>query len=276
MEMERLLNNDGPTKGRVVKPSNGEEPKKVSFVLCVGSRNKKIHHDYCSQVCCNAAIKQAVLLKKEYPNIQINIYYTDIRAVGKNCEEFYNRAREEFGIRFTKSNISSIQKSDLSENLIIRGEDVIGDDIFEHTSELVVLAVGIEPARKTDELAQILNISQDTYGFLLEKHLKVHPSESSVNGIFLAGSIQGPKDIPSSIAQAESAAAKSIALISREKVELDPHIVSFIEERCDLCRLCEDICIYNAIEIKDKKLNFTPTNCSVCGACSAMCLNEAL
>jgi heterodisulfide reductase subunit A len=276
MEMERLLNNDGPTKGRVVKPSNGEEPKKVSFVLCVGSRNKKIHHDYCSQVCCNAAIKQAVLLKKEYPNIQINIYYTDIRAVGKNCEEFYNRAREEFGIRFTKSNISSIQKSDLSENLIIRGEDVIGDDIFEHTSELVVLAVGIEPARKTDELAQILNISQDTYGFLLEKHLKVHPSESSVNGIFLAGSIQGPKDIPSSIAQAESAAAKSIALISREKVELDPHIVSFIEERCDLCRLCEDICIYNAIEIKDKKLNFTPANCSGCGACAAMCPNEAL
>ncbi|TFF63702.1 MAG: hydrogenase iron-sulfur subunit [Promethearchaeota archaeon] len=276
MEMERLLNNDGPTKGKVVKPSNGKEPKKISFVLCVGSRNKKIHHDYCSQVCCNASIKQAVLLKKEYPNVNINIYYTDIRAIGKNCEEFYNRAREEFGIRFIKSNISSIQKSDLSEDLIIRGEDVISNEIFEHTSELVVLAVGIEPAKGTDQLAQKLNISQDTYGFLLERHLKVYPSESSVNGIFLAGAIQGPKDIPSSIAQAESAAAKSIALISREEVELDPHIVSYIEERCDLCRLCENICIYNAIDIHDGKLEFKPANCSGCGACAAMCPNDAL
>ncbi|MEJ2250377.1 MAG: hydrogenase iron-sulfur subunit [Candidatus Lokiarchaeota archaeon] len=276
MDMERLLNNDGPTKGKVVRPSNGQTPKKVSFILCVGSRNKKIHHDYCSQVCCNASIKQAVLLKKEYPEININIYYTDIRAVGKNCEEFYNRSREEFGIRFIKSNISSIQKSDISNNLVIRGEDVIGDEIFEHSSDLIVLAVGIEPAKETDNLAQILNISQDTYGFFLERHLKIHPSESSVNGIFLAGAIQGPKDIPSSIAQAESAAAKSIAMISREKVELDPHIVSFIEEKCDLCRLCENICIYNAIEVKGKKLEIKPVNCSGCGACAAMCPNDAL
>jgi len=87
MQLERLLNNDGPTKGRIVRPSNGKIPKKVSFILCVGSRNKKIHHDYCSHVCCNVAIKQAILLKKEYPDTKINIYYIDIRAVGKGCEE---------------------------------------------------------------------------------------------------------------------------------------------------------------------------------------------
>jgi len=277
LQMERLLNNDGPTNGKVVRPSTGKTPKKVSFILCVGSRNKKINHDYCSQVCCNASIKQAVLLKKEHPDMTINIYYTDIRAVGKNCEEFYNRAREEFGIRFIKSNIAAIVKSDLSDELLIRGEDVIDDGrLFEYKTELAVLAVGIEPAKGTEELSQILNISQDPYGFLLEKHLKVKPSESSVNGIFIAGAIQGPKDIPSSIAQAESAASKAIALISKGLVELDPHIVYYDPEKCDLCRLCENICNFKAIEIKDNKLNLIQENCSGCGACAAMCPNDAL
>ncbi|MFW9999343.1 MAG: hydrogenase iron-sulfur subunit [Candidatus Hodarchaeota archaeon] len=276
MQMERLLNNDGPTHGNVVKPSNGQIPKKVSFILCVGSRNKKIHHDYCSQVCCNVAIKQAVLLKKENPEIKINIYYTDIRAMGKNCEEFYNRARETFGVRFIKSNISAILKSDTSDDLIIRGEDIIEGAIFENKTDLVVLAVGIEPAEGTDELTKKLNISQDPYGFLLEKHLKVKPSETLVSGIFIAGAIQGPKDIPNSIAQAESAASKSIALITRGKVELDPHVVYFNEDKCDLCRLCENICEFNALRIEDKKLKITQANCSGCGACVAMCPYDAL
>jgi len=276
MEMERLLNNDGPSKGRVVKPSNGEPPKKISFILCVGSRNEKIHHDYCSQVCCNVAIKQAVLLKQEYPNVKISIYYNDIRAVGKNCEEFYNRAREIFGIKFIKSNISAVLKSDTSDQLLIRGEDVIENQLFENKSDLVVLAIGSEPAEGTEELSQILNISQDPYGFLLEKHLKVRPSETSVNGIYLAGMIQGPKDIPSSIAQAESAAAKAIALIAKGKVELDPHIVCLDKDKCSLCRLCENICIYNALKIEDKKLNIIQANCTGCGACAAMCPDDAL
>ncbi|MFX1241323.1 MAG: hydrogenase iron-sulfur subunit [Promethearchaeota archaeon] len=276
MQMERLFNSDGPTHGKVVRPSTGKPPKKVSFILCVGSRNKKIHHEYCSQVCCNVAIKQAVLLKNEYPDVRINIYYTDIRAVGKNCEEFYNRAMEAFGIRFIKSSISAILKSDTSEELIIRGEDILEDALFENKTDLVILAVGIEPPEGTDELSQLLNISQDLNGFLLEKHLKVRPSETSVNGIFLGGVIQGPKDIPSSIAQAESAAAKAISLISKGKVELDPHIVYFDKEKCTLCRLCENICMFNALKIEGKELFITPANCTGCGACAAMCPEDAL
>ncbi|MFX0039705.1 MAG: hydrogenase iron-sulfur subunit [Promethearchaeota archaeon] len=276
MQMERLFNSDGPTHGKIVRPSNGEPPKKISFVLCVGSRNKKIHHEYCSQVCCNVAIKQAILLKKENPDVKINIYYTDIRAVGKNCEEFYNRAIESFGIRFIKSSISAILKNDTSEELIIRGEDVIEDALFENKTDLVVLAVGIEPPEDTDNLSQKLNISQDPNGFLLEKHLKVKPSETTVNGIFIAGVIQGPKDIPNSIAQAESAAAKAISLISKGKVELDPHVVFFDKDRCTLCRLCENICLFNALKIEEKELKITPANCTGCGACAAMCPEDAL
>jgi len=278
MQLERLLNNDGPTHGKVVKPSDGKVPKKISFILCVGSRNKSIHREYCSQVCCNTAIKQAVLIKKDYPDTKINIYYTDIRAMGKNCEEFYNRAREAFGIRFIKSNISAVLKSDLSKNetLLIRGEDIIADKIFENESDLVVLAVGLEPPSGTDKLSHLLNISQDNNGFLLEKHLKIKPSETSVNGIFIAGAIQAPKDIPSSIAQAESAAAKSVALLSRGQVELDPHIVYYDSDKCDLCRLCENICRFNAIKIEGKNLILTQANCSGCGACAAMCPHDAL
>ena len=276
MQMERLLNSDGPTHGNVVKPSNGQLPKKVSFILCVGSRNKKIHHEYCSQVCCNVAIKQAVLLKKENTDVEINIYYTDIRAVGKNCEEFYNRSREVFGVRFIKSSISAILKSDSSNELILRGEDIIENTLFENKTDLVVLAVGLEPSENTEELSQILNISQDPNGFLLEKHLKIKPSETLVNGIFLAGAIQGPKDIPSSIAQAESAAAKAIALIASGKVELDPHIIYLDPDKCDLCRLCENICEFNALKIENNKLNVTQANCSGCGACAAMCPYGAL
>ncbi|MFX0104550.1 MAG: hydrogenase iron-sulfur subunit, partial [Candidatus Hodarchaeota archaeon] len=276
MQMERLFNNDGPTHGKVVRPSNGQIPNKVSFVLCVGSRNKKIHREYCSQVCCNVAIKQAILLKKENPDVKINIYYTDIRAVGKNCEEFYNRALETFGVRFIKSSISAILKSDTSNELIVRGEDVIGNALFENKTDLVVLAVGIDPAEGTDELSKILNISQDPNGFLLEKHLKVKPSETLVSGIYLAGAIQSPKDIPNSIAQAESAAAKAIALITRGKVELDPHIVYFNKDKCDLCRLCENICEFNALKIEDNQLKITQANCSGCGACAAMCPYDAL
>ena len=278
MQVERLLNNDGPTHGKIVRPSNGEIPSRVSFILCVGSRNRAIHHDYCSQVCCNVSIKQAVLLKKEYPETEITIYYNDIRAMGKNCEEFYNRSQEVFGIRFIKSNISAVIIDDLSETgeLLIRGEDVIDDRLFENKADLVVLAVGIEPAENTEELSQLLNISQDPYGFLLEKHLKIKPSETSVSGIFLAGAIQGPKDIPNSIAHAESAAAKAIALMSKEYVELDPHIVYFNPDECDLCRLCENICIYNALKIENDKLNITNANCTGCGACAAMCHTDAL
>ncbi|MFX1234487.1 MAG: hydrogenase iron-sulfur subunit [Promethearchaeota archaeon] len=278
LQMERMLNNDGPTRGRILRPSSGKPPRKVSFVLCVGSRNQVIHHDYCSQVCCNVAIKEAILIKKEFPDVKVTIYYNDIRAIGKNCEEFYNRAREDFKIRFIKSNISAILKSDISTDneLIIRGEDVTEGKLFENQTDLVILAVGMEPAVDTDNLSKILNISQDTYGFLLEKHLKIRPSESSINGIFLAGAIQSPKDIPNSIAQAESAASKTIALISKGNVELDPHIVYFNAKDCDLCRLCEQICIYNAIKIEGNELKLIQANCSGCGACAAMCHNGAL
>ncbi len=276
LEMERLLNTDGPTKGVILKPSDSSIPKRISFILCVGSRNKKLGHEYCSQVCCNYSVKQAILAKKQIKNLDIVIYYTDIRTIGKFCEEFYNRAREEFQVRFIKSNISTIIKSDTTNELLIRGENILDDHLFENSTDLVVLAVGIEPAEGTDKLAQILNISTDTYGFLLESHLKVRPSDSSVKGIYIAGAIQFPKDIPNSISQAESTASKTISLLTKGEIELDPLVVQYNRDLCDLCRLCENICGFNAIEIKGDKLTIINANCVGCGACAAMCPKNAL
>ena len=141
---------------------------------------------------------------------------------------------------------------------------------------MVVLAVGVEPAEGTENLAKILNISKDTYGFLLESHLKVRPSESSVKGIYIAGVIQSPKDIPNSISQAESAAVKAIGLLSKGKIELDPLIVQFNRDLCDLCRLCENVCEFNAIEIEKDQVHIIEANCVGCGACAAMCHSNAL
>ncbi|MCK4282298.1 MAG: hydrogenase iron-sulfur subunit, partial [Candidatus Lokiarchaeota archaeon] len=192
------------------------------------------------------------------------------------CEEFYNRAREEFQVRFIKSNISTIIKSDTTNELLIRGENILDDHLFENPTDLVVLAVGIEPAEGTEELAQILNISTDTYGFLLESHLKVRPSDSSVKGIYIAGAIQFPKDIPNSISQAESTASKTISLLTKGEIELDPLVVRYNRDLCDLCRLCENVCGFNAIEIKGDKLTIINANCVGCGACAAMCPKNAL
>lgn len=276
MEMERLINTDGPTGGAILRPSDGLPPKNISFILCVGSRNKKIGREYCSQVCCNYSIKQAILAKKQLKDLNITIYYTDIRAVGKFCEEFFNRAQEEFRIRFIKSNVSSIVKSDTSNKLLVRGENVFTGKQFEDPTDLVVLAVGSEPPEGTEELANMLNISTDTYGFLLESHLKVRPSDSSVRGIYIAGAIQSPKDIPNSIAQAESAAAKSIGLLTKGKVDLDPLIVRYNKDKCDLCRLCENVCEFAAIKIDKDAVHIIDANCVGCGACTAMCHTNAL
>ncbi len=222
------------------------------------------------------ATKQAILAKKQIVGTNITVYYNDVRAVGKFCEEFYNRAQEEFQIRYIKSNISSVVKSDANDQLLIRGENVFTGKLFEDPSDLIVLAVGTEPPEGTEELANLLNISTDPNGFLLESHLKVRPSDSSVKGIYIAGAIQSPKDIPSSIAQAESAAAKSIALLTKGKVDLDPLVVRYNKDLCDLCRLCENVCEFNAIEIVDDTVNIIGANCVGCGACAAMCHTNAL
>ncbi|MHA1729163.1 MAG: hydrogenase iron-sulfur subunit [Promethearchaeota archaeon] len=276
LEMERMLNADGPTEGKIIVPSTGTPPKKIAFALCVGSRNKNINREYCSIVCCLFSIKHAVLIKERIPNSDVSIFFNDIRASSKGGEEFYNRAREEYGIKFIKGAISLVQKGIKGEPMKILAEDTLKGENVEESADLLVLAAGQEPATGTVKLANMLKISLDSNGFLLESHLKIRPSQTNIQGIFLAGCIQGPKDIPQSISQAESAASKIIALFNKKETEISTEKVEFDESKCDLCRLCLDVCDYNAISIENKKLTVNSMNCDGCGACTAMCHTNAL
>ncbi|MBD3351230.1 MAG: hydrogenase iron-sulfur subunit [Candidatus Lokiarchaeota archaeon] len=276
LEMERMLNPDGPTKGKVVVPSTGLAPKEIAFALCVGSRNKNINREYCSGVCCLYSIKHAILIKERTPEVNITIYYNDIRANTKGGEEFYNRAREDYGIKFVKGALSMVQPSNKNSPVKILAENTLEHEMVERECDLVVLATGQDPPEGTDTLAKILNVSKDQYGFLLESHLKIRPSQSTLKGVYLAGCIQGPKDIPQSITQAESAAAKIISILNKDELEIDVVKAQLDESKCDLCRLCLDVCDFQAIKIEDKKITLNSANCTGCGACTAMCPSGAL
>lgn len=276
LEMERMLNPDGPTKGNVVVPSTGHPPRKVAYALCVGSRNKNINREYCSSVCCLYAIKHAILIKERVPKVEVDVYYNDIRANTKGGEEFYNRAREEFGVKFIKGAISQVQPRNEKTNLKVLAENTLENKIVESEYDLVILATGQDPPEGTDALSNLLNISQDQYGFIMESHLKIRPSQSTIQGIFLAGSIQGPKDIPQSITQAESAAVKIISMLNNKELEIEVIKVQLDESKCDLCKLCLNICDYQALSIVNQKIILNSANCTGCGACAAMCHSGAL
>jgi heterodisulfide reductase subunit A len=280
IEMERMLNPEGPTNGKISVPSTGLPPKKVAFALCVGSRNKNLNREYCSNVCCMYSIKQAMLIKERVPNCEVYVFYNDVRANFKMGENFYNRAREEHKIIFQKGAISDVQSlipdDDELPSIKILAEETMEGIRVEDEFDLLVLATGMDPAVDSDKIANMLNISKDPYGFLMASHLKVRPSETSLKGIFLAGTVHGPKDIPSSILQAESAAVKMISILNKEELEISAVKVQLDEDKCDLCRLCVDVCDYQALTIENKKLILNPANCLGCGACAAMCHTSAL
>ncbi|MHA1679657.1 MAG: hydrogenase iron-sulfur subunit [Promethearchaeota archaeon] len=277
MEMERLLNPYGPTSGKVVNPATGETPKNIAFILCVGARDEKVGNEWCGRACCNFSIKQAVQIKERLPDANIKVFYTDLRATGKGCEEFLNRSRTDFEIEYIRGRVSRVSMDDENPaGVVLEGEDTLRQEIFEMGADLVVLAAAMNAPRDIKSLAKLLNISTGPDGFFLEDHLKMRPSQTSVKGIFLAGSSQGPKDIPESIAHAESAASKAIAMMSKGYIELDPRKIMYDEDKCVKCQLCTQICNFGALEFEDGRVKVITPNCTGCGACQAMCPTKAL
>ncbi len=276
MEMERMLNPYGPTGGTIIRPSTGEKPLSIAYILCVGARDDKVGNPWCSRVCCNYSVKQAIQVKERVPDAQIETFYTDLRATGKGCEEFLNRARSEFGIKFTRGRVSRIAMDDGGKKLIVEAEDTLVQKQIERPVDLVVLATSMVPPHDTRNLAKILNISTGADGYFLEDHLKMRPAQSTLRGIFLAGVAQGPKDIPESIAHAESAASKVIGMIAKGFIEIDPRKIRYDEAKCIKCKLCTQICNFGALEFKNDKVEVAVPNCTGCGACQAMCPSGAL
>jgi len=278
LQYERMLSASGPTGGHVKRPSDGAEPKNIVFIQCAGSRDKSIGRPYCSGFCCMYTAKQAILTKDHIPDSQSYVFYMDIRSPGKMYDEFTRRAMEEYGARYIRGRVSAIQPR--GGRYLVKGADTLLGNQVEIEADMVVLAVGVESAKGASELAEKLRISYDSYGFFMEGHPKLKPVETNTAGVYLAGSCQGPKDIPSSVAQGGAAASKVLSLFSRDKLESDPQVSAVSLLRCVGCGKCRETCPFGAIEMTEfrgmPKASVVETVCQGCGICAVTCPQGAI
>jgi heterodisulfide reductase subunit A-like polyferredoxin len=208
LEFERILSASGPFGGVVQRLSDGKHPRKIAFIQCVGSRDTSCGNDYCSSVCCMYATKEAIIAREHDNAIEPTIFYMDIRAYGKGFEGYYERAKSDSGVRYVKCMVSKVREDFNTKNLLITYIDEAGK-IVEEEFDMVVLSVGLEPAKHTVEMARRLGVEVDKYGFAGTKTFEPH--STSKPGIYVCGAYQGPKDIPETVAQASGAVADAMA-----------------------------------------------------------------
>jgi heterodisulfide reductase subunit A len=273
LEFERMLSATGPTNGRVLL-KNGEEPRAVGIVHCVGSRDEN-YNRYCSRVCCMYALKFAHLVD-DRTNAEVYQFYIDMRAYGKGYEEFYSRILEE-GSNVIRGKVAEVIEAPYAAPgegfMLARVEDTLLGKFREIPLDMVILCCALEPSKGINDLRRLLNLSQSPDGFLLERHPKLDPTATTNDGIYIAGCAQGPKDIPDTVAQASSAAAKMLGVIARGELEIDPVKAEVVEELCGGCRTCNALCPYNAIIWHEEKkvAEVIDTLCKGCGTCVAAC-----
>ena len=216
IEFERILSASGPYGGMVIRPSDGEVPRKIAFIQCVGSRDAPLGNNYCSSACCMYAIKEAIIAREHNPDLQCTIFFMDLRAYGKEFDAYYSRAEEEYGVRFVRSRVSRVEEVPGSGNLIVR--QVVEEEPRDEEFDLVVLSVGMRPPQRAEELAKALSIKLNKYSFCSTETFS--PLETSRPGIYVCGAFASPKDIPESVAQASGAAAKAASIIASERGKL--------------------------------------------------------
>ncbi len=283
LEFERLLSASGPTLGEVRRPSDGRVPRSVVFIQCVGSRDPRRGVPYCSRICCMYTAKHALLFRQKVPEGRATVFYIDIRAAGKGYEEFVARAMEEEQVLYVRGRVSRV----LQENgrLRVLGTDTLSGRPVEVEADLVVLATAVVPCADGG-LARALRAPTDAYGFYQEVHPKLRPVETLAAGVFLAGSAQGPKDIPDTVAQASAAASKAVELLSQPQLEREPTVARVDEVTCTGCLDCQRVCPYGAIERREIRggdgrlpravASVNEAVCEGCGACAAACRVRAI
>lgn len=282
LQFERLVNASGPTMGHIQRPSDGEEPKNVVFIKCVGSRDEAKGKKYCSKACCMYTAKHATMVRDKIKDSNTVVFYMDVRTPGKGYEEFYLRAADEYGVDYVRGRVSLIEQ--VGKKLMVYGEDTLQGRPVVVEADLVVLASAMVSNENAGDLARTLGISYDQDNFYIEAHPKLRPVDTFTAGIFLAGACQGPKDIPDSVAQAAAAAAKVGALLAKDEMETEAIVASVDEEICSGCGFCVGVCPYHAIELQEKEVcreirlvaDVNRGLCQGCGACTVNCRSNAL
>lgn len=274
LELERLISSSGPTKGEILRPSDKQKPKSITVILCVGSRDET-QCSWCCRIGCMSALKHVYLLREKLgKDVEINICYTDIRSYGKGYEEFYRKIRGHNANMFRGRpsevrNMGSYQTIDIF--------DTTTNKLFEIKTDLIVLVPELVPRKGAEEFARLMHLTQSGDGFFLEAHPKLRPMDTFVNGIFIAGCCQGPKDIQDTVSQASGAASRAACILSKEELEIDPLIAWVDEEVCTGCALCVEACPYEA-RVLNEKTKIAEVNgalCMGCGACVVACPSNA-
>ncbi len=284
MTFERLASASGPTGGKILRPSDGREPKQIVFIQCIGSRAREKGISYCSKVCCMYTAKHTMLYHHKVPGGQAYVFFMDARTPGKGYDEFWRRSIEEEEAVYIRGMVSRLyQKGD---KIVVMGSDIAVGVQVEIEADMVVLATAIQPRKGADLLAQKLGISYDKYNFYSEAHAKLRPVECATAGIYLAGACQGPKDIPETVSQASAAAAKVMTLFSKDQLEREPIVARVRETGCVGCFACKKVCAYGAVEekeIRDRQGNLiktvayvNPGVCGGCGTCQATCPSKSV
>ncbi|MGE4504793.1 MAG: 4Fe-4S binding protein, partial [Desulfovibrionaceae bacterium] len=263
----------GPTGGRIVM-KNGERPRSVGIIHCVGSRDRN-HHEYCSRTSCMYALKFDHLIKdKVGHDTRVYNFYIDMRCFGKGYEEFFRRVQEE-GVTFIRGRPAEVVEE--GGRLVVVGEDTLLGMNVRVPVDMVILCTAMEPRPDSTEVARVFGISQGQDGFFLEEHPKLGPVSTATDGVFLAGACQGPKDIPDAVAHASGGAAQAIALAARGKVSISPTTSWIDPDVCIGCRVCINLCPYSAIEF-DERRRVSVINeamCKGCGSCAGYCPSGA-
>jgi heterodisulfide reductase subunit A len=285
LAFERLVNASGPTEGHIVRPSDGREPKTCVMIKCVGSRDPHKGKAYCSRACCMYGAKHAHQFLDKIEDGSCYVFYMDVRTPGKGYDEFYMKTLED-GATYVRGRVAKIYPE--GDKYVCVGEDTLSGKLVSVHADLVVLDTAMVPPASTDELGRLFGVSRDLDGWLTEAHPKLRPVETNTAGVYLAGTAQGPKDIPDSVAQASAAASKIIGMFNHTALESNPMISVVNELTCRGCGDCVAVCPYKAITLEtvERRENSVKTMrqiafvnsglCQGCGACTASCRASAL
>ncbi|OPY34257.1 MAG: CoB--CoM heterodisulfide reductase iron-sulfur subunit A [Methanomassiliicoccales archaeon PtaU1.Bin124] len=269
MELARVLAVNGPTKGRL--EMNGRTPKHIVMVQCVGSRSDKPGSiPYCSKVCCIVAMKHASYIRQHFPGTEVTICYTDMRTSGP-YETYYQEAQKR-GVRFLRGRVGETVKK--KDRVYVRVEDTLAMKATALEADLVVLSTAIVPSEGTKRIADVLGISTTPEMFIREKHPKLEPGVTSVQGILVCGTAAGAKDITESIMQAQSTAMNALGMVL-EEAEVEPNYAVIDRARCDNCGKCVNVCGQNAIYM-DEGVSIDPLACAGLGRCVSACPQNAI